>query len=369
MMNKTKNECETKLCQYETATRPRFYNGMLLTDQHLREEQLYHREALKRNNRLLFGSGIVCGLKVVPKEQGLCLKVEPGVALDCCGNLIEVCKCITLELSKVCKEKYGSGCVDADPQNPDAFKVTKYLVLRYAEYEADPEPVLTPANECKSASDKPSCEASRVREGFCIELWDRCPCPEEDVSEKSLFERLKESTQKQEARQESSSQQATTDTRPGGVAQQPTTATYLGEFLDQLPVACSPCGCCEDAVGLAKLVIDCATETVTIERGCRRFVITPRTERSIWAMRTRNFVPNELTAAYLLQSDKPAANMVVASVEVDLTGTQIKELQDVLKQPPVVTGTETTGVVTGTETETKVASKKGRKETPENPPG
>ena len=360
MMNKTKNECETKLCQYETATRPRFYNGMLLTDQHLREEQLYHREALKRNNRLLFGSGIVCGLKVITKEQGLCIKVESGVALDCCGNLIEVCKCITLDLSKVCKEKFGSGCVEKDPKNPDAFKITKYLVLRYAEYEADPEPVLTPANECKSGGDKPACEASRVREGFCIELWDRCPCPEEDVGEKPLFDRLKESAERQTPTGQPGTPagQPTTGTRPGGGGQLNEAASGLGEFLDQLPIACAPCDCCENAIGLAKLVIDCAADKVEVVSGCRRFVITPRTERSIWAMRTRNFVPNELTAAYLQQSDRSTANMIVAAVEFDQTGAQIKELQDVLKKPAPVT-------------EGKVgSSRKGRTtpQTPENPP-
>jgi hypothetical protein len=365
MMNKTNNECETKLCQYETATRPRFYNGMLLTDQHLREEQLYHREALKRNNRLLFGSGIVCGLKVTAKQQGLCLKVDPGVALDCCGNLIEVCKCITLDLTKVCKEKYGSGCVSPDTKNPDAFKTPKYLVLRYAEYEADPEPVLTPANECKSAGDKPNCEASKVREGFCIELWDRCPCPEEDVTDKDLFDRLKDA-QKDEAQKDQSSQPPSTETPVAGATQEAATPPrYRGEFLDQLPVACSPCGCCEDAVGLAKLVIDCATDTVTIEKGCRRFVVTPRTERSIWALRGRDFVPNDLTAAYLLQSDRSTANMLVAAVEFDQTGAQIKELKDSLKQP-VVTVAETEA---DTDTKTKGASKKGKgTQTPDNPP-
>jgi hypothetical protein len=357
MMNKTKNECETKLCQYETATRPRFYNGMLLTDQHLREQQLYHREALKRNNRLLFGSGIVCGLKVITKEQGLCIKVESGVALDCCGNLIEVCKCITLDLSKVCKEKYGANCVEPDEKNPAAFKIPKYLVLRYAEYEADPEPVLRPANECKPAGDKPNCEASRVREGFCIELWDRCPCEEEDLGDKPLFDRLKEAVQKQEAERQTPAPQPGAEERPTA-AGQTAEATNIGEFLDQLPVACSPCGCCENAIGLAKLVIDCAENTVKIEKGCRRFVITPRTQRSIWAMRARNFVPNEFTAAYLAQSDRSTANMIMEHVEVDQTGQQLKEIQDVLKQTPVAVA--------------KVAaSKKGRTrpQTPENPPG
>src|ERR1700720_3101294 len=138
MMNKTKTECETNLCQYNSAARTRFYNGMLLTDEHLRAEQNYHRETIKRLTRHLFGWGVVCGLTIEIKN--LCVKVQPGVAIDCCGNLIEVCKCITLDLSKECKERFGADCIPQTPQEP--FK--KYLVLRYDEKETDPEPVLTP---------------------------------------------------------------------------------------------------------------------------------------------------------------------------------------------------------------------------------
>jgi hypothetical protein len=128
MINKTKTECETKLCQYDSLTRTRFYNGMLLTAEHLRAEQAYHRESLKRLNRNLFGSGIVCGLEVEIQPRGLCLTVHPGVALDCCGNLVEVCKCVTVDLSKVCKDEYGSQCLPPpDPQNPNQNVINRCL--------------------------------------------------------------------------------------------------------------------------------------------------------------------------------------------------------------------------------------------------
>src|ERR1043166_9527408 len=105
MMN-NKNECETKLC-YDGAKRTRFYNGMLLTAEHLRAEQTYHREALKRVVRRLFGSGIVCGLGVqYGVTGGFCVTIQPGVAVDCCGNIIEVCKCIRVDLSKECKDRF-----------------------------------------------------------------------------------------------------------------------------------------------------------------------------------------------------------------------------------------------------------------------
>ena len=51
MTTKSNADCKTALCQYDSATRTKFFNGMLLSDEHLRAEQLYHREALKRMNR------------------------------------------------------------------------------------------------------------------------------------------------------------------------------------------------------------------------------------------------------------------------------------------------------------------------------
>ena len=270
MINKTQPECETKLCQYETATRTRFYNGMLLTAEHLRAEQDYHREALRRFTRHLFGSGIVCGLTVPEQKTGLCIKVNPGVALDCCGNLIEVCKCITLDLSKVCKERFGSDCTAPDQKDPNKYKLEKYLVLRYTEIPVDPEPVLTPADDCKPADEKPNCQASKVREGYCLELWDDCPCPEplpEERLEEALQRRSKESLQQAATQQPQLAQQ------PSGAAQPGTPAR---RHLD-LDLPCSPCGCCESAVGLAFLTIDCETKSVTVDqKTCRRYVISPR---------------------------------------------------------------------------------------------
>lgn len=170
MMTKTTNDCTTKgLCYYESLTRTRFFHGMLLTDDHLRAEQTYHREALKRLNRHLWGAGIVCGLEV-KSPSGLCIKVHPGLALDSHGNVIDVCKCITIDLSDVCKKAYPDGCA-TDKADP----ITKHLVLRYGEIQADPQPVLTPDDDCTPAGDGKKCEGSKYREGFCLELRDECP--------------------------------------------------------------------------------------------------------------------------------------------------------------------------------------------------
>jgi hypothetical protein len=347
MINKTKTECETKLCQYDSLTRTRFYNGMLLTAEHLRAEQAYHRESLKRLNRNLFGSGIVCGLEVEIQPRGLCLTVHPGVALDCCGNLVEVCKCVTVDLSKVCKDEYGSQCLPPpDPQNPDQNVINKYLVLRYDEKLTDPEQVFTPGDECKAAGEKTNCEASKIREGFCIELWDRCPCPEDyPEPNESLLETLKKGRKAMSQMPGGGSTPAPAPAPPGqGAANLRASMGRRGQLglasettdgrkdCIDLPLPCSSCGCCEDsnAVGLAKLKINCAQSTIEIvECECRRYVISPRL--LVWLFSRfplRRNIPAEMDDVYTHLGYRPVAQMMGTAVGFEKRGDTLREHEE-----------------------------------------
>ena len=257
MMTKTTNDCTTKgRCYYESLTRTRFFHGMLLTDDHLRAEQTYHREALKRVNRYLLGWGIVCGLEV-EHTSGLCIKVHPGLALDCYGNVIEVCKCITLDLSEECKKAYPGACVPAY-----AKPICKYLVLRYVEIPADPEPVLTASDDCTPPGEGTKCEASKYREGFCLEFRDKCPdcpcCPDE---EKGGAEGLVATVWGL------SNIEAYTDVTEELQKRRP-------DCMESPP--CPDCHCDDGAVGLAKLEIDCVNNTVEVCCDCRQYVWSPR---------------------------------------------------------------------------------------------
>jgi len=326
MINKTKTECESKLCYYDSATRTRFYHGMLLTDDHLRAEQEYHREALKRVNRHLWGWGVVCGLELVgPKqgETGLCFKIEPGVALDCCGNLIEVCKCITVDLTKECEKRYGPDCMPAQTTEP----IVKYVVLSYKEIESDPEPVLTPEGDCSSAGEKSNCNASKVREGFCVELWDKCPCaepiPDDHKGLMSLLTKL--SYRGSDIGQEQSTQQRQQ------AAGAPRTEPGQHDFI-HFPLPCSPCACCESAVGLAKLTINCSEKTVKIEYECRRTIITPRLLSWLFSRIQPKRLSAEMSAVYPKMPDRSVANLAVAVVAVEAQGHEIMESKDPVKQ-------------------------------------
>lgn len=77
-------------------SRPRFTPGQLLEDDDLNAGVDYTRNVVRLLMRSLFGCGIVCGLgvKAELRDGGrkLCVTVEPGVAFDAAGNVIEVSK-------------------------------------------------------------------------------------------------------------------------------------------------------------------------------------------------------------------------------------------------------------------------------------
>lgn len=321
MINKTKTEsCKTELCQYDSATRTRFYDGMLLTAEHLRQEQSYHREALRRVVRNIFGSGIVCGLGVKINQAGLCVTIEPGVAIDCCGNVIEVCKCITVDLSKECKDSFGDCYSQTQPPQP----FPKFLVLRYKEIDADPEPVLAPQSECEPAGEGAKCQHSSTREGYCLELWDKCPCaaPVPQVG-KDLSEELKASGQRYP--------QVTLTQTTGSQA-----ANLPGEPTDclNLPLPCSPCDCCEAAVGLATLKFDCVEKKFvpnTDEQcDCRRHVLSPGLLSWILSYIDKD-QSNEAAALYR-RVDPETANLIGVALEFNRRGDEFKNLYNEIKK-------------------------------------
>jgi hypothetical protein len=260
MTTKTKTDCKaTGLCHYDSLTRTNFFNGMLLTDDQLRAEQQYHRDALRRLNRYLWGSGIVCGLEV-KHTTGLCIQVQPGFALDCHGNALEVCKCITVDLSEVCKNTYGEGCAPEDSK-----ELKKCLVIRYKEIEADPQQVLTSDDDCGSSSDRPKCQPSKYREGFCLELRDDCPtkpvCPEETTGKDGVLGTV---LQYGRGRADDDTMKKYRERIPKDIASPP------------CPKCNCDCSCDDCAVCLATLTIHCGSFDVDVDDDCRRVILSPR---------------------------------------------------------------------------------------------
>jgi hypothetical protein len=258
MTTKANADCKTALCQYDSATRTRFFNGMLLSDEHLRAEQVYHREALKRINRYMWGAGIVCGLEV--EKVGFCLKVHPGFALDCEGNAIEVCRCITIDMADLCKDQFPGGCAPAG-----RGRLTRCLTIRYKEIDDGTVAVTGSGDDCSGGAGKPRRQASRVREGFCLEFTDpdKCPktsCKDDDAAVTELLRRVTGKTQR--------------------------TSRVEGDECMQRSPECPACTCHGDDCGvcLAEITIDCEQRAVTDVKGdCRSYVWTAQLLRKLAA--------------------------------------------------------------------------------------
>jgi hypothetical protein len=69
--------------------RPHYYNGQLLLEDDLLEEQKYHVESRRKHSQNLHGMGVVEGLTVT-RENYQSITLEGGVAIDEAGNEITI---------------------------------------------------------------------------------------------------------------------------------------------------------------------------------------------------------------------------------------------------------------------------------------
>jgi hypothetical protein len=184
------------VCQGEVFVRPRFFAGQLLTEDDLQSLGDYVVAKNRLHMRHLFGSGVVCGLMVTCEPcGGGKIVVNPGYALDCCGNDIVVACPQTLDVNVMVRELLlklrGADCGDpcagaaaepaaggrrkGKPVGPPARRYCLYV--DYCQELADPVAPYATGDPCGQAV----CEATRLREGFRFEL--RCPEDEDCLPE------------------------------------------------------------------------------------------------------------------------------------------------------------------------------------------
>ncbi len=156
-------------------TRPRFFAGQLLTDAELVELETYVIEKNKLHNRFLHGWGVVCGLEVVCGECGDDIVVQPGYALDPCGNDVVVPAaqpfdiasairaCLDAERSSpVCDPPYGRPLAQCDEE------VSWCVTLRYLEQDVRPVVPLSPSptRSCSCGGSSCGCGGPAVTGGM-----------------------------------------------------------------------------------------------------------------------------------------------------------------------------------------------------------
>ena len=188
--------CNDVGCQTDTMIRPRFFAGQLLTEDDLQSLEDYVLAKNRLHNRHLFGAGVVCGFEVLCDPcGGGHVAVQPGYALDCCGNDISLDCTLSLDINAMVRDLRrdqlgGYDCGDpcsvqqqnlakpaplaAQPGQPaqpvEPPPPREYcLYVRYCEQESDPVSPYAVDEPCNAQS----CEPSRIREGIRFEL--RCP--------------------------------------------------------------------------------------------------------------------------------------------------------------------------------------------------
>jgi hypothetical protein len=166
-------------CQTPCFERPHFFCGQLLADGDLTAEQRYFREKNKLYHRSLHGHGVVCGLRLTC-DPNCCgsIRVGDGFAIDDCGNDIVVCEPKSFDVIKALKEKNWlipdprhDPC-KRDEKDPCKFKQCFYVVICYDE---EPCQFTTPfKTQCASGSTS-SCEPTRIRETFRMDILKHPP--------------------------------------------------------------------------------------------------------------------------------------------------------------------------------------------------
>jgi hypothetical protein len=173
-MSANTDKCADKdkaFCDYNEFRRLRYFHGMLLDDKDFQAEQQYHAGKRRLLNRMLYGSGVVCGLEIKGKKDARWIEITSGFALDCSGNEIWVPKTEQIDLAKLLppkdQVKNNGKCRPEDEK--DQLK-TYYIGIRYNEQPTNPVSVYLPSGSCEEKS----CENSRYKEGFCVEVVECC---------------------------------------------------------------------------------------------------------------------------------------------------------------------------------------------------
>lgn len=149
-----------KNSRYYPFERNRFFYGKLLTVRDFESEQKYFNDKRRLINRLLFGSGVVCGLQVVAVDDKT-ISVEAGVALDTLGREIVVASPVTQKLSMI----------DGFSNNEYAKNV--YVCIAYD--EKGKEPVHSVATS--SARSEEVSEYNRIQESYKLFVREEAPDP------------------------------------------------------------------------------------------------------------------------------------------------------------------------------------------------
>lgn len=152
------NHSTQHLARLSSPLRNHYFYGKLLTEKDLTLEQTYLNRKRWLINRLGLGSGVLCGLEVQVSEDGKCVIVKPGVAIDPFGREIIIPEAYCLE-----NPRQPTDCMGRPQGEPIQGQAVVHLCVAYHECEVDAVPVLV--SDCDTRQD---CAPNHIRERYRV---------------------------------------------------------------------------------------------------------------------------------------------------------------------------------------------------------
>ncbi|HEY1749975.1 MAG TPA: hypothetical protein VGG29_01845, partial [Caulobacteraceae bacterium] len=162
--------CGCDDCKPRPLARNHYFTGKLLVERDFTDEQWYFREKLRLHNQRLHGTGVVCGLRLRQADNPNCqdrlVKLDPGMAIDCCGHDILVTDEATIDISQV---PAVAALIKAGDASPHVLQ----FCLAWRECPTEEIPILY--DEC--GCDDSQCAPNRILESYAIEVKVDPPAP------------------------------------------------------------------------------------------------------------------------------------------------------------------------------------------------
>jgi hypothetical protein len=160
--------------------RVRYYARQLVDANTLTTDQQHTLQKARQHNRMLHGSGVVCGLQIMPSptdKHPWHITIYPGYALSPQGDAIYVNTPVDFDLATGVQTSQDP-CANAMPCPPVGQTTSHgddnrfvYLTARYTECYSRPERVPSAGCGC----DETACEYARIRESFELQLTNEMP--------------------------------------------------------------------------------------------------------------------------------------------------------------------------------------------------
>lgn len=166
-----------KNLRYFTFERNRYFYGKLLSVDDFELEQRYMNDKRRLLNRFIYGTGVVCGMNVVPVDD-MTITVEMGFALDFAGREIVIEQPVTKKLSLI--DGFDS-YTEEDEENSYL-----YLCVEYDETQKEPVHSIAGAKE----QNNQRIEYNKYSEGYRFYLTNQEP-ESQHLSIKDLYQETK----------------------------------------------------------------------------------------------------------------------------------------------------------------------------------